>query len=697
MLVCESSTTIADESFNSESVCVVRFDKLQSDLIVTGSTEGVLRVYSTVATEHSVTCSTLIEVDMAGSIQSVSCSSYLQSSFGQTIAILCNDSLIFAAVKQTAFGYDLDILRKVGFNSSSAFNMCEAADTSIAIQFVDGRIQLLANGLLTTIRESFETPNMPGPLAYHNGSNSIITGDIRFNIVSTRLTSIETYWTGHTGELPLEIFTIPYLNDDLCDIVVIGEKHMFVFNDDGTLAIRMQFVCAPVACRAVQPTTDPRNNVILLDCRGTISVYRKKALIFSSQLLSFNYIAFRLGSFEPLPRGMIVTLQSNGLISIQYPSANVNNTKHAPEKAYHPSFEPVWREDFKISITTSVIPEQLHVKLLNHSPNAVKNIGVFSGNKSHLQGSDKECARMDTVLSTETCVVDISNVSWPALIYCLFQEVSGLYRCVRLKATLPVTTNLNVPVATNDNGIVLNFSANAKFNLGSPVTSKYCHTIARSFDGKHYDICGPSLSDALPLIDYCFESCSDISLTFPDFALEHILSAAQDYQNCKSAEEQARTETAEICSMVKQFQIAMIGKIHEKNPKNLDGLDALSDHLFRKALEKTAKFRQTCYNLEAASLFLHRTIECVFLLLKASFKLSYEDSRLLRSVFCPTVAVLNSAKFGWLECVNSGIFHLLRGHLSLNHKERSGKMTDIWITVQLTLKQSSITEFGRPW
>lgn len=338
---------------------------ISTDKIVTGSFSGILRIYYPKSKEYQPT-DLLVEINVGQPILQVEVGKFITNSKENALAVLTprkiqifslyskNTTIEFASgtgssEQETSKIKSYQLIEQYSHDLPRlAFNFCYGpfggiynADF-ICIQSFDGQLSFyeqdrygfsvyLANFLV------------PGPIYYFKPLDAFLTANselkvecYKYQTLKSSIGSrekdenqsiggkkVQVNWSANVGE---EVYDIKvarysrYLSAAQYEILVLGERSLFVIKENGAIASqkRLDFFpsCMEVYTNFEDKSQSPKHKLMIISHNKTLHVLEDPKLIWAAGI---NTVAcqVKIGNFGDIP-GMIVLLNDTGELSVNY-------------------------------------------------------------------------------------------------------------------------------------------------------------------------------------------------------------------------------------------------------------------------------------------------------------------------------------------------------------------------------------------
>jgi len=344
------------------SLCVANIDNSPEgdNKVITGSLQGILRIYSPTKPEFSVEHH-LLELDLGHGVLQLEAGHFTVNHSGLSLAVLHPRKLsVYAVVGNiSASGkgtthYEVRKLYDHQLERSSA-NMClgrfgngQSMDC-LCVQSLDGQLCFF-EGESVAFKRFLPNFLLPGPLAYVPETDSFVTANSAMNVECYKFTvlaassevkptedaasgggsltagkKLQADWTFITGETVLDIKVVRMskgITDQQADIVILGEHNVYLMSEQGQVRLqkRLDYPPASICCykSGVKAAGSNREaeNLLLGSSTGNLLVYKESQLCWCTACSAVP-IALEVAEFGG-QKGIVVTLSDSGALCLSY-------------------------------------------------------------------------------------------------------------------------------------------------------------------------------------------------------------------------------------------------------------------------------------------------------------------------------------------------------------------------------------------
>ncbi|EFA12827.1 Protein PTHB1-like Protein [Tribolium castaneum] len=330
-----------DSSYDQNSLLVTKLNH-ESDFLIVGSHSGILKVFkpSSDNFKEYTPADLLIETILKEPILQLSCGRFLSGSSKVQLAVLQPKSLNVydLIVKEGATEHGVqNILEQLYVHKLQklAFNFCvgpfggvENRDF-ICVQSLDGLLTFFE-------QESFAfccfLPDvlLPGPLTFVKSSDSFVTSNSNWHIISFRykllseagqnsteggnVSKFSSDWSFNLGEGIINLDVVQDTTSRITFIMVLGERSIFCLSDIGKLKYMKRLEFSPL--NFINYFLNDRIMSLVVSETNNLLIYQNTSLKWCSQL-HVSPISFNRG-FVCNTNGVLVLLQEDGTLSCSY-------------------------------------------------------------------------------------------------------------------------------------------------------------------------------------------------------------------------------------------------------------------------------------------------------------------------------------------------------------------------------------------
>ncbi|XP_033728305.1 protein PTHB1-like isoform X1 [Pecten maximus] len=379
------STSVGEaEEFGPGCLCVANIDNGSDglDKVVTGSYQGILRVYNPRPTKQEDGWSgyrpedVLLESSLPNPILQVEAGVFASGSDLLHLAVLHSRKLAVynVSVMSGAVDHGRQYQLKKTYEHNlqrAAFNFCYGPFGSvrgkdfICVQSMDGTVSIFE-------QESFSFSRflpgalLPGPIKYIPKLDSFVTASSSWQLecykyqvlavatdsktkeesqsmksgkrvnVSGRGTVCEYDWCFNIGEQAVDIFVTQFQQNAPQTILVLGERTIFCLTETGKLKFMKKMECDPSCFLPYASVSDGGVNYLVGSHTKSLMVYQDCTLKWAAKLDNVP-MQVCVGTFSDL-KGVLVTLSDEGRLECSYlgtdPALFIPPTTEARELNY---------------------------------------------------------------------------------------------------------------------------------------------------------------------------------------------------------------------------------------------------------------------------------------------------------------------------------------------------------------------------
>ncbi|XP_059829564.1 protein PTHB1 isoform X1 [Hypanus sabinus] len=346
------STSVGEqEEFDQGCLCVANVDNTESDKIIIGSYQGILRIYSPEPSKPGAALQPeelILEVQLQDPILQVEVGKFVSGTELLHMAVLHPRKLSVHAVSGTmgtvehGNQYQLKLIYEHNLQGTACnltfggFGGVKARDL-ICIQSMDGMLMFFE-------QESFAfrrfLPNclLPGPLKYCTRTDSFITvsssrhvesykyqvlavatdAESRHDSEQQKLGSgkrLTKDWTVNIGEQALDIH-ITTFHQAPSSILVLGERNLYCFKENGQLRFMKKLEYNPSCFLPYTSVLEGTINILIGNHNNKLLVYQDATLKWVAQLPHLP-VCVQVANFQHL-KGVVMTLSDSGHLQCSY-------------------------------------------------------------------------------------------------------------------------------------------------------------------------------------------------------------------------------------------------------------------------------------------------------------------------------------------------------------------------------------------
>jgi len=361
-----------DEDFDVGCLCVANIDNEPrgTNKIITGSLQGMLRVYEPKQKEYKVE-DLICEMDMDAPILQLGAGRFVHGSRELCLAVLHPQKLIVSLVSPVATGntFNCYALAQAYEHvlTRPAFNFCFGPFGGIrdrdylCVQSLDGVLSFFEQDSFAFSR--LISPNflLPGPICYVANIDSFVICSDSMCIEAYKYTGlaaaadnvdqepgregktgkkVQVDWSTNIGEHAQYIGVARFsrsLSASQGELLVVGERTIFTVSENG--GIRLQKRVSEYTISAAltyklppeSPDAPPVHNLILSTRVGHLLIFREMQLVWNARLNGMIPVQIAVADICGV-RGMLVCMDAKGKVNVCYlgtdpPTAAIVNTE----------------------------------------------------------------------------------------------------------------------------------------------------------------------------------------------------------------------------------------------------------------------------------------------------------------------------------------------------------------------------------
>ncbi|XP_015784320.1 protein PTHB1 isoform X2 [Tetranychus urticae] len=364
----------SDENFGPTCLCISNIDNSRdnSDKIITGSHEGILRIYSTANTLDDKRLKPfqandlLLEVDLRQPILQLASGLLLSASKSLHLAVLHPRKISIysaaATIGVTEYGSSYNVLLIYEHNlPQSAYNFTIGPFGQIkgrdflCVQSIDGTLSFYEQESFAFSRH-LTNFMLPGPIVYLPTTDSFVVAngawfiesfryqvlaiskanDIKLpdpdsnqRVVSSSGRRVTPDWSLQIGE-PLIDLQAHTLSKKFSLIVALGERNLYIIRDSGIVSWMKKLNFTPYSLTSYLNQASDNIIILISSENGNLLIYSGNKLQWSCQL-PFAPIALARASF-PNIHGSLVTLSASGELAASYLGTSPSVTLSTPRQ-----------------------------------------------------------------------------------------------------------------------------------------------------------------------------------------------------------------------------------------------------------------------------------------------------------------------------------------------------------------------------
>jgi len=340
-------------------------DPAGTQKIVTGSLQGVLRVFSPRQGDYKVEHQ-LLEVQLEQPVLQLLAGHFTVNHSGLTLAVLHPQkvSVYSVAASGSATHHEIKKLYDHHLEHSSA-NMCHGTFGNtqgidgLCVQSLDGQLSFFESESLAFSRF---LPNflLPGPLAYVPETDSFITANSGLTIESYKFKGLaasseekpseaqgkpglsagkrlQADWTLIVGENVLDMKVVHMSKGPAsgqADVLVLGEHNFYLLSDHGHLLMQKRLDYPPAAIAVFGAGT--QDNMMVASSTANLLVYKESHMAWCASCDEVP-VALHVGEFGGL-KGLVASLSDDGVLAVYYmgtsPPLNIVGASEGKELDY---------------------------------------------------------------------------------------------------------------------------------------------------------------------------------------------------------------------------------------------------------------------------------------------------------------------------------------------------------------------------
>jgi len=361
-----------DDDFDVGCMCVANIDNEPrgTNKIVTGSFQGMLRVYQPKQKEYKVD-DLICEMDMDAPILQLGAGRFVHGSRELCLAVLHPQKLAVCIVSIVGTGntFNCYTLAQAYEHvlTRPAFNFCfgpfgGVPDRDyICIQSLDGVLSFFEQDSFAFSRLISPSFLLPGPICYMAKTDSFIICSDSMCIEAYKYTGlaaaadnvdqepgrevttgkkVQVDWSTNIGEHAQYIEVARFsrsLSASQGELLVVGERTIFTVLENGGIRLQKRVSECTISTALTyklppeNPDAPPVHNLILGTHLGHLLIFREMQLIWNARLIGMIPIQIAIADIAGI-RGMLVCMDAKGKVNVCYlgtdpPTAAIVNTE----------------------------------------------------------------------------------------------------------------------------------------------------------------------------------------------------------------------------------------------------------------------------------------------------------------------------------------------------------------------------------